>query len=157
MSYLNFQKAKELAKQCNDYYTGKSKTTEEIIKSEEMLGMKFSKQLLDYYSGIGYLSFLGIEIYRIYPNSKSGTMAGNSIASALHDREKYNLSSKWLPIYFFDDGYMGYLDYSQINEEGEPPVIMAVYDGSEYVVVEKVAEDFGDFLPLLVEEQLSER
>lgn len=50
---------------------------------------------------------------------------------------------------------MGYLDYSQLDEDGEPAVIMGIYNGMEYVMVEKVADDFGDFLLMLVSEQLA--
>jgi len=47
------------------------------------------------------------------------------IKATLQGRKELNLPLQWLTLYFFDDGYYGYLDYSQLNEEGEPPVIMA--------------------------------
>jgi len=34
---------------------------------------------------------------------------------------------------------------------------MAIYDGEKYVAVEKIAEDLGDFLIGLVEEQLAKQ
>ena len=155
MSYQSFEKALELAKYCSGYFTHGAKIDKEIEYSEKQLEIKFSQQNRDYYRSIGYLSFEGCEIYGIYPDGDSKVLVGDSYASALHDRKCYNLPHNWLPIYDFDDGYMGYLDYSQLNEEGEPPVIMAIYNGEKYVVVEKVAEDFGDFLLQIVEEQLA--
>jgi hypothetical protein len=156
MSYSNFEQALELAKQCKAYRISGGKSDDEIRNAESVIGLKFSRQNYDFYHRVGYLSFFGSEIFEIDPEDSSGILEGNSIAYALHDRKHYKLPTEWLPFYFFDDGYMGYLDYSQINEDGEPPVIAAIYNGNEYVVTEKVAEDFGDFLMQLVQRQLTE-
>lgn len=51
---------------------------------------------------------------------------------------------------------MAYLDYSYLNEQKEPRVIMAFYNGGNYEVVETLAEDFGDFVLQLVQEQIVE-
>jgi hypothetical protein len=154
MSYQNFEKALELAKQCR-FYTIKGEWTNEVVtKAEELFGLKFSKQNFEFFKSLGYLSFAGNEFYGICKDDFSGTYACCAIEATLQDRTKLNLPPKWLTLYFFDDGYYGYLDYSQLNEDGEPPVIMAIYNGQEYVVIEKIAEDFGDFLLKLVEEQL---
>ena len=64
------------------------------------------------------------------------------------------VKEEWIPTYNFDDGYMAYLDYSSLNEEAEPCVIVAGYDGSEYQVEETIAEDFGEFVLELVKEQI---
>ena len=155
MSYHNFEKALELAKQCNGYFTHGVKTDREIEYTARQLDIKFSPQNREYYRKIGYLSFEGCEIYGIYPDSDLTILEGDSFAYALHDRKSYNLPHDWLPIYNYDDGYMGYLDYGQLNEDGEPPVIMAIYNGTEYVIAEKVAEDLGDFILMMVTEQLA--
>jgi len=155
MSYQNFEKALELAKLCQYYTTVGGKNVNTIEKAQEMFGYTFSKQNFQFYKQVGYLSFFGNEFYGIVKEDFSGIYTGCAIEATLQDRKDYNLPSKWLIIYDFDDGYMGYLDYNQLNEEREPPVIMAIYDGEKYVVVEKVAEDFGDFLLGIVEEQLS--
>jgi hypothetical protein len=155
MSIKNFELALEKAKNCKFYRTTGGENDTLIKKSESILKIKFSKQIYDFYSKLGYLSFYGHEIYGIDPNDTSGILEGNSVAYALNDRDKYGLPNEWLPIYSFDDGYMAYLDYSQLNCSGEPPVIKAIYNGKEYINSEKVAEDFGDFLLGLVEEQLT--
>jgi hypothetical protein len=155
MSYRNFEKAIDLAKQCKFYRTVGGESDEIIKKAEELLEIKFSKQNREFYARLGYLSFYGHEIYGIDPNDLSSTLEGNSVAYALHDRKEYCLPKEWLPIYFFDDGYMGYLDYNQLNEEEEPPIIMAIYNGEKYIVGKKVAKDLGDFLLQIVEKQLA--
>lgn len=48
------------------------------------------------------------------------------------------------------------LDYSYLNEQKEPRVIMAFYNGENYEVVETLEEDFGDFVLQLVQEQIVE-
>ena len=131
------------------------RTAEAVIKkAEKLFGYKFSPQTHEYFSRLGFLEFFGHEFYGIIKDDFSGTYVGCSIVATLADRKEYNLPKEWLVIYFFDDGYMGYLDYSQLNDEGEPLVIMAIYDGKKYVVVERIAEDLGDFILELVKQQL---
>lgn len=154
MSYSNFLKAMELAPKCKFYTIDGAKDEEQIKKSEELLGVKFSKQNREFYEKYGYLSFYGTEIFGIDPDDDSGELEGNSVAYALNDREEYALLQEWIPIYDFGDDSMAYLDYSSVNAEGEPRVIQAYYNGEEYEVSETVAEDFGDFMLQLVQEQL---
>lgn len=154
MSYKSYEKAIELAKECKYYTVMDGKTENDITKSESLLGIKFSKQSLSFYKKLGYLSFFGNEIFGIDPND-TDILEGNSVSYALNDRKRYGLPKEWLPIYNFDDGYIGYLDYGNLNEEKEPRVIMAIYTGEKYEIVEVIAEDFGDFLLQMVEEQLA--
>lgn len=154
MSYANYIKAMKLAPMCKFYTTEGGKSEEIILQSEKKLGINFSKQCRDYYSKYGYLSFYGNEIFGIDPDDNSGVLEGNSIAYAINDRNEYNLPFYWIPIYNYDDGNMAYLDYSALNEEKEPRVIVAYYDENKYKIVEVIAEDFGDFLLQLVQEQL---
>lgn len=154
MSYTNFIKAMELAPKCKFYTTAGGKSEEEIDMSEKKLGISFSPQCKEFYKKYGYLSFFGNEIYGIDPEDDSGILEGNSVAYAIRAREEFNLSDKWISIYNFEDGNMAYLDYSSLNSENEPRVIMAFYNGVEYEVVETVAEDLGSFILQLVQEQL---
>lgn len=155
MSFKHLIKAMKLAPKCKYYTTVGGRTAEEIDKSEELLDIKFSKQSIEFYKKMGYLSFFGHEIFGINPNSNTGNLDGNSVLYALNDRKEYELPKKWLPIYNFGDGSMAYLDYSDLNDEEEPSVISAIYIGNnEYRIIEKVAPDLGEFLLMLVEESL---
>lgn len=156
MSYLDYEKAMKLAPEC-EFYTVIGGVSEETIKkAEEMLEICFSKQCKEFYKDYGYLSFLGNEIFGIDPDDDSGILEGNSVAYALNDRKEYNLPVKWLPIYNCQDGTMVYLDYSVLNQNGEPRVILAYYNGASYEIEDVIAEDFGEFVLQLVEEGLSE-
>ena len=153
MSYSNFEKGQELAKQCEGYdISGKSDET--IMKASKLLNIKFSKQTYKYFNEIGYLDYFGSAFLGIIVDDFSGAPADNCVETALAERAEYNLPEEWLPIYDFDDGEMGYLDYSQLNDEGEPPVIIASYNGEEYVVIERFTEDLGDLILMMVEEDL---
>lgn len=154
MSYQDFENAMRLAPKCEFYTTENGKTNEEISESEKLLNIKFSRQCRKFYEEYGYLSFSGNEIFGIDPNDDSGILEGNSVTYAINDRDEYNLPNEWIPIYNFEDGNMAYLDYSSLNLEKEPRVIMAFYNGKEYQISEVLANDFGEFLFCLVQEQL---
>lgn len=115
MSYQNYKEAMELAPKCKFYTTVGGRNEKEISKSEELLGVKFSRQCRNFYEKYGYLSFFGNEIFGIDPNDNSGELEGNSVAYALNDCEKYGLPEMWIPVYNFNDGYMAYLDYSSFG------------------------------------------
>ena len=155
--FNNLEKVLDLASKCDFYLIGGEKTDSVIKKAEELLGFKLSNQTYVYLKKVGFLNFFGNEIYGIVKDDFSGIPEGCAVEYALHEREKTMLPKDWLPIYNFDDGNMGYLDYSQLNAEGEPPVIMAIYNGKEYVVVERVSDDLADFILQLVEIQLTKQ
>lgn len=154
MSYQDLEKALELAPKCKFYTTDGGVSSEDIEKSEQMLGIQFSKQCLKFYRDCGYLSFFGHEIFGIDPNDDSGELEGNSVAYALNDREEYGLPKEWIPIYNYDDGTLAYLDFANLNEEHEPRIILGSYNGEEYECDEVIASDLGEFLLELVNEGL---
>ena len=156
MSYQDFKRAMALAPACKYFTTDGGKSPEQIRKAEQMLGISFSPQLFEFYEKFGYLSFFGCEIFGIDPESDLGELEGDSVAYALNDRREIGLPKEWIPIYNYDDGYLAFLDYGTLNASKEPRVIMGIYDGSKYQLVETVAEDFGAFLLPLVEDALEE-
>lgn len=154
MSYQDLKQAMKLAPKCKFFTTAGGKDIKAINKSEELLKVKFSNQSLEFYEKFGYLSFYGNEIFGIDAEDNSGLLEGNSVTFAINDRKEYGLPNEWIPIYNFQDGNIAYLDYSSLNNENEPKVIMAFYDGNGYEVSENLAEDLGEFLLRLVQEQL---
>lgn len=155
MSYSNYEKAIELAEKCDGYFVGEGKSISIITEAQRLLDIKFSKQLYNYLNKLGFLEFYGHEFFGIIKDDFSGIPEGCIVEYSIVDRKAYNLPKEWLPIYNFDDGYMGYLDHGNLNGEGEPRVIMAIFTGKEYEIVEIISEDFGDFLLQKVENQLS--
>jgi hypothetical protein len=156
MSYQDFQKAIKLAQTCKGYRVRGFVPDEVLIKAEELVGFNFSTQNYEYLRDIGYLSFFGNEFFGITKDDFSGSHHGNMIESTITDRKDKNLPKDWVTLYFFDDGYYGYLDYSDLDRDKEPPVIMAYHDGNEYKIIKKIANDFGEFLLVCVERSLDD-
>ena len=178
MSYQDFKKALEMAPKCRFYEIDEGIGDATIIKAEKLLGIKFSKQCREFYEKYNYMSFYGREIYGIDPDCLD-VFVGNSVGYTLSERKESGLPEKW--VLFQNDGADDaaiYMDYSQLNAEGEPRIIEAVYtngehldeyddDGFEegeepegycrYMITEVLAEDFGEYLLRLVEEELAEQ
>ncbi len=152
MSWSNYERSMKLAQQCRFYTTEGGKTPDEIKKAEKLLGVQFSKQYKDFCKNYGYLSFYGNEIFGIDPDNLE-ILEGNCVAYALNDRKVYELPRHYIPIYDYGDGTMAYMDYSALNKE-EPRIVIMGYNGSKYHVIEITAEDFGDFVLGLVQDEL---
>lgn len=152
MSYSNFEKAMMLTAQCKNYKSAGPQSEELLRKVETAYGFKLSRQHREYLKKYGYILFYGTELYGIYDNAFKGIYAGNAIVATLQDRKKNKLPKDWIPIYDYDDGYVAYLDYTQLNEEEEPQIIVAVYTGDEYKLIEVIATDLGDFILSLVQQ-----
>lgn len=174
MSYQDFQKAMELAPKCEYYYSRGGTTAETIQKAEALLGLQFSGQCREFYEKYNYISFSGNEIEGINPDSNF-PLAGNAVATALAARKESGLPEQWVPV--LEEGFDGlvvYMDYSQLNAEGEPRIIEAVYTNGDhlvdddaedfdedeeccrYKVTEVLAEDLGEYILSVVEEALEE-
>ena len=157
MSYYNFQKSMKLAPQCKYYKMAGQQTDELIEKLENVYGFRLSMQHHEFFKEYGYIMFFGTEIYGIYKDVFEGIYAGNAVIATLRDREEYNLPKKWIPLYDYDDGYKAYLDYAYLNSDNEPRVVLGIFTGQEYEMMEIISEDLGDFLLELVEQQLAEQ
>jgi len=174
MSFQSFEKALALAKQCRAYRIGDGKSDEVISRGEKLIGFKFSKQNYEYFKRVGHLMFFGEMFYGITTDDLSDDTDMGAIESSIRDRKKYGLPKKWLRIYSFEyDGWEAFLDYGNLNAEGEPPVIVSVCAGKEWLGAKEsakgkwkrikdrnflevgiFAEDLGDFILCLVEEAI---
>lgn len=154
MSYANFQDAMLRASKYDDYSVGVPIKKEVLKKAEKKLNVHFSKILNEYLEKYGYVEFNGNEIFGIVKEDFDdlSILEGCMVEYTISERINYQLPESWVTIYNFDDGYMGFLDFSQKNAEGEPPVIMATYNGEKYTIVKRLSEDLGDFLLSLVNE-----
>lgn len=158
MSYKNYTLAMKKAEECDGYDTGKGVSDKTIAKAEDLLGVTFSKQLKEYLQNYSWLEFFGVELYGIFNDDFSCTeLEGCMVEWTLSERENNGLDPNWIPIRFEDDGSMAFLDFGNINSEGEPPVIIAELTGGGYGLQEEIAEDLGDYILDLVNEQLEDQ
>lgn len=149
MSMVHFDLAMELAKKIK-YYKVRSGIDDKLIqKIEKTFGFKLSPQHYKYYKEYAYLSFEGNEFFGVYPKCFEGDYCANAVVATISDRKDYGLPEKWIPIYNYDED-MAYLDYENLNKEGEPRIIAAYYDGEKYVFEEELAEDLGDYFLSMV-------
>ena len=133
------------------YFNSGGCQEEEIERAQALLGVSFSPQCLAFYRKYDYTSFAGIELFGVQGEPDAKILEGSSLAYALYDRKKYNLPAQWIPFYNIGDGSMAYFDYTTLNSAGEPKIIRAYHDGKKYHVIEELAEDFGEFLSLLIQ------
>jgi hypothetical protein len=137
MSFRNFKEAMKLLNEFKDKLDVISpKTTMDIQCAEEILSIKFPNSYKEFLKLYGCMGLGSEEIYGLWNNSV--------IQHTLHQREVNKTPTfpdGLIPIYELGNGEKSCLDTSQMNEEGECPVV-AWYFGA----TEKLAEDFGAFL-----------
>ena len=127
MSYLDFKKALKFAPYCQAYKTGGGADEVTIQRAEKMLGITFSKQCREFYKICNGLSFDCYDVWGVYPD-KPEILADNAVGETLAARMNWGLPEKWVALQDDgDDGYAYYLDYSHLNDQGEPRVIWAIY------------------------------
>ena len=127
------------------------KNENQICEAEKSLGIVFSRQCREFYKRFDYSVFAGIEIFGIQDGEKSSILEGNIVSYTLNDRKIYGLPQMWIPFMTFGDGTMAYYDYSELNGDDEPRIIRAVFSSGRFDLIEQLAEDFGDFLKMLIE------
>lgn len=129
------------------FYRIKGNTPEKtLLKVEKLLGFKLSPEHRTFYKEVGYLSFSGFEFYGICNDRLKGKTALCAVETTLKERKRINLPDKWVLLSFFEDGYYGYLDYSDLSEDNEPSVIKTYYDGTNHNIIEKTSHSLSDYL-----------
>jgi antitoxin YobK len=158
VSSTSYEKAKELIldnDELADFNNGVS--NELIALAEEKIGLKFTGSYLDFLQTFGVGNFGAEEIYGIIHEDFENSATPDAIWFTLTEREESNLPSHLLVIYHTGGVELFCLDYSKLDDDKEPRVVVFV-PGFElkYQTYEVIADTFGDFLLELVEEQLEE-
>lgn len=148
MSIVNYKKAIEcIENNRKEMFFGKGASKELVNKAEKALEIKLPFQYRDFVERYGALSFDGTEIYGVTSDNFQNGKIPNGIWYTLDERKKYNLPKQLLIIYHTGAEEYFCLDFSKLNEEGEPAVVAYAFCVDvEYQTYEKIADDFGDFL-----------
>ncbi len=156
MNYKKYEKVLKKAQKCDDFDCGTSHSEEIIQRAESALSIIFSPQIKHYLSEFGYIELFGIELYGIVDESFSldkNDFEGCMVEWTLNERANNNLNPNWIALKFEDDGEMVFLDFENTNAEGEPRIISAIDEGNGYILNDELAEDFGEYLNYLIEEE----
>ena len=124
--------------------------TSRIKEVEKILNIKLPQAYSDFLIQFGSIKFNEEEIYGLshtYDYSKHipSTIVSETLKTREDNKEKI-FPNYLVVIYAHSNGELSCLDTSQMNENGECPVVSwksASIDGKELIVV---AEDFGTFL-----------
>lgn len=150
MSYSDFEKAMALVSYYPKSVPANSVTDEMIRSAEDRLGLRFSKQYIEFCKAYDCL-LIDDECY-------GSVLAGNGpVIDAVLEIRKEGFPEHWLPLW---DGVHVYIDFSAINSDGEPRIIEAEYvdlqDGNPldsdssyvggYIATKVVNSDLGEFL-----------
>ena len=152
MSYKNFMQALELIKLNHSHYGfAVSQSDFNIKEVERILTLKLPNSYKEFLKKFGYLDFGSQEIFGITNKWAIDKFIYGDILSMTLDQRKINDDPSFplylIPIHALGNGELSCLDTSQMNEEGECPVV-AWYFGATLPngKLEVLAEDFGAFL-----------
>ncbi len=154
----NFEKACRLIgnnfKENEIFFSGS--TDESLInEAEKTLGLKFSKTYQAFLKKYGYGGVNSFDIDGVTEYKFDGTNYGGVVWSTINSRENNDYPHYLVPIYSVGEGTTYCLDTSQMNAEGECPVVAWPLGGYETTpVLEVVAPDFGTFFLNLVQREI---
>lgn len=156
MSLATYQKAKEIILNEDEFADFVGGHTDDLISlAEEKLGLKFTGLYLDYLKTFGAGNFGAQEIYGIINADFENSSVPDAIWYTLTERKEINLPNNLLVIYDTGSDELFCLDYNQNDENGEPKVVSFVPGVDlESQTYEIIANDFGDFLLSLVNQEV---
>ena len=122
-----------------------AKSEELICQAEEALGIHFPPTYRAFVSHLGCGGIRGYEFYGVIDENFENSGIPNAVWLTLRDRTDCGLPKSFIPI--CDTGLGGYyvIDVSQVNADGDCPVIEYWPGAPEPTGKEVVAHDFGEF------------
>jgi len=144
------------------YFTGPF-TDRTILNAEEALDLKFPNTYRKFLKEYGSDGFKSEEIYGLTKEEDfkslefEGSTTPNAIWTTLDFHKRYGHPLHLVIIYNLGDGTIYCLDTSQMNDEGECPVVMVPIVGHDnYTNLPIEAKNFGEFFLTLVEEEIED-
>lgn len=139
----------------NERFFGDNQDESILLKAENDLALRFPhtyrRFLLEKgYGGVNSLDIDGITDYKF-----DGSDYGGVVWSTIRCRENSRYPHYIVPIYNLGEGTKFCLDISQMNEEGECPIVAWPVGGAEEgEKLEVIAPDFGTWFLEMVEEEV---
>jgi hypothetical protein len=133
-----------------------SKSLALIAKAEENLGINFPNTYKLFIQKVGNGGLGDVFIPGIYEEKEDKLTNSGVVWGVLEDRKTLGFPKHLVKLYEVGEGTTYCLDTSQMNEEGECPVVAWPLGGYEETpVLEVIAEDFGKFFLDMVEKQIA--
>ena len=153
MSMHDLQQAFHIISGINNKNLSGPKSEELILKAEKALSIKLPPTYRLFVKTYGYGDIISNEIYGLVNDNFINSSSCNAVWLTLDERKKNYILPHFIHIASTGDGFYYYLDSSQVNAEGEYPVVIWTSGMPEHKK-EKVAEDFGEFLLEQVQQAL---
>jgi hypothetical protein len=150
MSYLDYETAVQLIKSVRVSFAC-PQSLENILKAEEKLAVKLPNSYKNFLQYYGWLASSVVDIFGLTNNNNFTQYVYENVVCNTLEERKVNISPPFphslVPIHALGNGELSCLDTSQMNENGECPVV-AWYFGPTLPngKLEVLAEDFGAFL-----------
>jgi len=126
-----------------------------IPRAESYLEVDFPETYKKFLSKYGYLSLGGCEIYGLVDDDFINSGVPDAIWLSYENQKNFGKPKYIVQIYNVGEGTTYCLDTSQMNEQGECPVVAWPLGGYEETpVLEIIAEDFGKFFLDMVQRQI---
>lgn len=152
MSYQKLLLALNEAKHKKFYRIYGNSDDNTVYGASLILEINLSKQHKTFLKEVGNISFSGFEFYGICNSEFKGKSIPCAVEMTIRERKMFNLPKHYVIFCSFDDGIYGYLDYSNLNVNGEPPLVALLNNGNNIQVIKKVSEDLGDYIYSCVHE-----
>ncbi|PEC48811.1 cell wall assembly protein [Bacillus sp. AFS077874] len=156
MSWSNYEKAIEIIEQNQEESDFVGKRSESLIeKAETTLGLKFSKIYRHFLINYGAGDFGSEEVYGVIDDDFINSSVPDAIWYTIKQRKNTGLPENYLIIYATGMGELFCLDFNKLNRENEPAVV-SINLGKEFSdqSIELIADDFGDFLLEIIQDEL---
>ncbi|MCH9609944.1 MAG: hypothetical protein S4CHLAM45_13300 [Chlamydiales bacterium] len=140
MSLQDLEKAFDLIEKNGGDFEGK-KDNALIAKAEKALGLRLPPSYKKFLSSLGCGDIEGLEFYGLISSNFENSSVPDAIWLTLEER-KFGLPKSLVLVYTTGDGAYYGIDTSQVDSNGECPVVSYKMNGN----MEKVADDYGAFL-----------
>lgn len=129
-----------------------------IHEAEKILTLDFPKTYKIFLRNFGFVGGDGFVVYGLRTNKIEELKDGGIVWATLLDRQDGTVPNHIICISEIGDGSYYALDVSQMDAEGECPVVVWPLDGYDATPkLEIVAKDFGTFFLSLIEEKIKDQ
>ena len=159
MSLKNYNRALEIINENRECFLSVGERSKELVlKAEDALGFRLSNQYKDFVLKFGAANFGAEEFYGLIDDDFEDSSTPDTVWMTLSERQESGLPENLLIVYHTGSEEMFCLDFNNLNNDGEPKVVSFLIGvDAEYQTYKVIANDFGDFLLDMINQELDFR